>query len=174
MKNNKPPSWDRYFITQCYLTAMKSKDISTKFGAVIVGPDNEPISNGYNNFPRGLNDDVPERQVRPLKYRFIEHSERNAIYNAARHGVALKGCRLYVPQRPCTDCVRGIIQTGIIEVIFHKEYPGNAPDTRWYDDQMLGVTMLEECGVKIKEWSGKILTLRIFCDGKEYTADDLK
>ena len=166
--------WDQHFMTDAYNKAMKSKDTSTKLGAVIVGPDNEPVSNGYNNFPRNLNDDIEERYQRPLKYRFMEHAERNAIYNAARHGVALKGCRLYVPQRPCTDCVRGIIQTGIIEVIYHKEWLGNAIDTPWYDDQQLGITMLEECNVKIREWSGDILTLRLLFSGKEYTVDDLK
>lgn len=166
--------WDQHFMTDAYNKAMKSKDTSTKLGAIIVGPDNEPVTNGYNNFPRGLNDDIVERYERPLKYRFMEHAERNAIYNAARHGASLKGCRLYVPQRPCTDCARAIIQTGIIEVIYHKEWPGNAIDTSWYEDQQLSLTMLKECGVKIREWSGKILTLRILYDEQEYTVDDLK
>ena len=35
-----------------------------RVGAVIVGPDNEIRSTGYNSFPRGIRDDVPERLVR--------------------------------------------------------------------------------------------------------------
>lgn len=170
--------WDQHYMTEAYNKAMKSKDGSTKIGAVIVGPDNEPVSNGYNNFPRGVDDDVKERHCRPLKYQFTEHAERNAIYNAARHGVALKGTRLYVPQRPCTDCARGIIQSGIIEVIYHKEWPGNTSDTKWlgaawFEDQEVAMIMFDETGVKVREWSGKILPLRILFGEQEYTVDAL-
>ena len=47
-------------------------------------PDNEIRSTGYNSFPKGLNDDLQERQERPEKYYWIEHAERNALYNAPR------------------------------------------------------------------------------------------
>lgn len=166
--------WDQHYMTEAYNKAMKSKDDSTKLGAVIVGPDNEPVSNGYNNFPRNLDDNVKERYERPLKYKYMEHAERNAIYNAARHGVALKGTRLYVPQRPCSDCARGIIQSGIVEVIYHKEWPGNSTDAPWFDDQEIGLEMFQECGVSIREWSGEILMLRILVSGTEYKVADLK
>ena len=66
------------------LVAKKSKDQSTQIGAVIVGPDNEIRSTGYNSFPKGLNDDLQERQERPEKYYWIEHAERNALYNASQ------------------------------------------------------------------------------------------
>ena len=64
------------------LVAKKSKDQSTQIGAVIVGIDNEIRSTGYNSFPSGINDDLQERQERPEKYYWIEHAERNALYNA--------------------------------------------------------------------------------------------
>ena len=89
-------TWDTYFISLAYLIAMKSKDTKTKHGSVIVGIDNEIVSTGYNSPPRGIDDNKPERQGRPEKYFWNEHSERNAIYNAARIGVSLKGCRLLI------------------------------------------------------------------------------
>ena len=92
--------WDVYFMTLCHDVATRSKDESTKLGCVIVGPDMEIRSTGYNSFPRGVHDDVAERQQRPLKYLWIEHSERNAIYNAARMGTGLKNCVLYCPWLP--------------------------------------------------------------------------
>lgn len=64
-------SWDDYFMTMVYLVAMKSKDESTHIGAVIVGPDNEIRSTGYNSFPRKMNDGLEERQKRPQKYFFF-------------------------------------------------------------------------------------------------------
>jgi dCMP deaminase len=79
MNTNEEISWDQYFMSMAYLVSMKSKDKSTKVGCVIVGPDNEVVSTGYNSFPRLLNDNVAARSERPLKYMFIEHAERNAI-----------------------------------------------------------------------------------------------
>ena len=78
------PSWDRYYLDICQAVAARSKDPNTQIGCVIVGPNHEIRSTGYNSFPRGIRDDVPERLVRPTKYLWIEHAERNAICNAAR------------------------------------------------------------------------------------------
>jgi dCMP deaminase len=97
------PTWDTTFIELCYTIAERSKDRSTKIGCVIIGPNKELRSMGYNGMRRGCND--------------MEHGERNAIYNAARMGAKLEGCSLYVLGPPCADCARAIIQSGIIEVI---------------------------------------------------------
>ena len=103
-------SWDNYFFELLEVVRNKSKDRSTKVGAIIVGPDNEIRSTGFNGFPRKINDDIDERHERPDKYLWTEHAERNAIYNAVRMGVPLKGCTLYVYGFPCSDCARVIIQ----------------------------------------------------------------
>ena len=88
---------------------LKSKDENTKIGAIIVGKYKEIVSTGYNSFPRGLKDNIRERQERPEKYFWFEHGERNAIYNAARIGVSTKGCTMYLSCGiPCW-IVRGII-----------------------------------------------------------------
>ena len=73
------------FYEMANLVAKKSKDQSTQIGAVIVGPDNEIRSTGYNSFPCGINDDLQERQERPEKYYWIEHAERNALYLSLIH-----------------------------------------------------------------------------------------
>ena len=106
----------------CDLVAMKSKDKNTHIGAVIIGPDNELRSTGYNGFVRGLNDDVEERQESPEKYYWMEHAEKNAIFNAARVGIPLKGCRMYTNGVPCMECARGIVQSGIEEVIVDEAW----------------------------------------------------
>ena len=49
-------AWDDYFMTMVYLVASKSKDKRTKIGAVVVGPNKEIRSTGYNGFVRGLDD----------------------------------------------------------------------------------------------------------------------
>ena len=61
-------NWDEYFINIAEQVKLKSKDINTQIGVVVVGKDNEIVSTGYNSFPRGINDDIDERQERPEKY----------------------------------------------------------------------------------------------------------
>jgi len=99
------------------LVASWSKDTNSKVGAVVVDKDKIVLSMGYNGFPRGCDDTIEERFERPHKYLFTEHAERNALFHAARHGMSLKGCIIYCTHFPCADCARGIIQTGIVELI---------------------------------------------------------
>jgi len=143
-------TWDEYFLEMAEHVASRSKDRSTKVGAVIVGPDREVRSTGYNGFPRGVNDDLDDRHERPRKYLFAEHAERNAVYNAARAGIATKGCTLYVhsepePFPPCSDCARAIIQAGIIRVVYRKP---DVPD-RWKEQCDAAFEMMTEAGVEV-------------------------
>ena len=108
--------WHSRFLKLAHEVASWSKDRSTKVGAVIMGPDRDPRSFGYNGFPRNVNDEVEERHERPLKYSWTEHAERNAIYNAGRFGVALAGCSIYINRFPCASCARAIIQCGISRI----------------------------------------------------------
>ena len=115
------PGWDQYYLDICKVVASRSKDPNTQIGCVIIGPNHEIRSTGYNSFPRGIRDDVPERLVRPTKYLWIEHAERNAICNAARAGTATEGCTIFVEIMPCMDCARAVVQAGIVEVVVSSE-----------------------------------------------------
>ena len=139
-------NWHEYFLNLVSVIAQKSKDQSNKIGAVIVGPDKEIRSTGFNGFPRGFDDDDPTKQQRPLKYKYFEHAERNAIYNAARFGASLMGCTLYCKWPPCTDCARAIIQAGIKHVVL-KHGPSECPK-RWQEDMFIAFDMLQICGVQ--------------------------
>lgn len=148
-----------------YLTAMKSKDRSTKVGAVIVGPDNELRSTGFNSPCRGIADDRDDIHERPLKLSYFEHAERNAIYNAARIGVTCKGSKIYVTWCPCVDCARSIIQSGIKEVVAHKEMT-DIESTLWGESFSLAKEMLSECGVTYREWSGSLVGPQMIRNGQ--------
>lgn len=151
--------WDSYFMEMVYVVAKRSKDPNTKVGCVIVGPDNEIRSTGYNSFPRGIDDNVQERLERPEKYIWIEHADRNAIYNAARVGTSVKGCRMYLPWYPCTNCARGIINSGICEVVIDNRdsnpWKGNDSRGRWQEDIDRSKQMLLEAGVVLREWDDR-------------------
>ena len=145
------PDWDTYYFNQCKVIQTRSKDKHTQCGCIIVSQDNRPLSQGYNSLPSGANDDVPERYQRPTKYLYQVHSERNGVYSAARHGIALDGSKIYVTGLPCMDCAQAIIQAGIREVIYDGER-----QARWnsplYQDGDRVRELLEECGVHVREW----------------------
>lgn len=139
--------WDKRFMDLAIHVAGWSKDRSTKVGCVVVGPRNDVRALGYNGFPRGANDTADHRHERPLKYRWTEHAERNAIYNAAMTGVTLSGCRIYLPWFPCMDCARAIVQSGITELIAIEP---DMSDPKWGPDFREGLELFEECGVSVR------------------------
>lgn len=127
------------------LVSSWSKDRSTKVGAVLVSQDNYVLGVGYNGFPRGVDDDIESRHDRPSKYDWTEHAERNAIYNAARHGISLDGASMFIwlevsestqAKGICMSCCRAIIQSGVKRVFINSETCS------------AGVLMLKEGGVK--------------------------
>ena len=140
--------WVQYFRELAHTVKKKSKDKNTQIGAVIVGTDKEIVSTGYNSFPRGINDEVSERQERPEKYHWFEHGERNAIYNAARIGVSTKGTTMYLSCGiPCSDCARGIINAGIVRILCERA--GGATGIKWVESAERSWDMFEEAGVKV-------------------------
>ncbi len=170
------PDWDQLYITMCYLVGMRSKDPHTHMGSIIADADNVLVATGYNSLPRGV--EVDESEIRLSrengeKYFWLEHAERNAIYNAARRGTILKGCKIYVPWLPCTDCARGIIQTGISEVIIHKNgqefYDANT-NGKWVDQHERTKAMFAESGVKLHFKSCNIVAPEIYMNAIHHDA----
>ena len=144
------PGWHAYYLEVCRSLALRSKDPATQIGCVIVGPAHEIRSTGYNSFPRGIRDTVPERLERPEKYLWIEHAERNAIYNAARAGTPLQDCTIYVELTPCMDCARAIVQAGIARVIVDADRMRQYSSKR-YDEEFKKVKVLfKESGIKME------------------------
>jgi dCMP deaminase len=152
----KQDGWDKYFMDMCKHVASRSKDQNTKLGCVIVSSDHATLATGYNSFPRGIDDNRVERQQRPEKYFWFEHAERNAIYMAARHGVALKGAKMFCAWMPCADCARAIIQVGITEVIFDGElYNARRGDPVWEESFQRTIVMFAEAGVQTRTYEAK-------------------
>ena len=151
--------WDQYFLSLCCTAAGMSKDPSTGVGAVIVGPDREVRSMGFNGFPRGIDDDR-RLSDRDTKLRIIVHGEMNAILAAARVGIRVDGCTMYLAARsvdgsiwggpPCIRCTVEAIQAGIREIV---SFPLKSSPSRWHDDLAAAHDLLREAGVKYREVS---------------------
>lgn len=116
-------SWNQDFILLAQFWAdRRSKDPSTKVGAVITDPDTkEIISIGYNGFPRGVHDCDTLLNDRPEKYARVVHAEANAILFA---GHRARGMNLYGTLFPCNECAKLIISSGIKRVYTPKPPAG--------------------------------------------------
>ena len=140
--------WDERFLELAKQIASWSKDPSTQVGCVVVGPDREIRSTGFNGLPRGIEDSEDRLNNREIKYPMICHAEENAIMHAARIGISLKDCTAYVTWPPCTRCARSLIQAGDSEIIYPK---GIAIPDRWIQDFDLSLKMFKEAAVKTKQ-----------------------
>lgn len=137
--------WDIRYLSLADEVAQWSKDPSTKIGAVAVGKKGQVLSQGYNGFPRGIEDKVEYYKDRETKYKYVVHAEMNVIYNATYHGVSLEGTTLYVTGLPvCSDCAKGIIQVGITRVVMKERLTPQ----KWVESWKTTSKMFDEANVK--------------------------
>ena len=144
--------WNHRYLDLAAQVASWSKDPSSKIGAVAVGGKGQILSQGYNGFPRGVNDSDERYNDRPTKYKLVVHAEMNVIYNATYNGVSLDGSTIFVVGLPCcSDCAKGIVQVGIKKIVMPSQ---DIPDS-WKDSWALSKSIFEEAGVNYE-----------FCDYK--------
>ena len=119
--------WDVYYLRMARLASTKSKDPSTKTGAVIVRPDRSFCSSGFNGFPQCM-EDRPEWYLnRDEKYSRIVHCEINALLFARE---PVRGYTLYTwPFASCDRCCVQMLQAGITRFVFPE--PIADALTRW-------------------------------------------
>jgi dCMP deaminase len=147
--------WDEWFFSLAITASKKSKDPSTHVGCVIVGPDKEIRSIGYNGFARGVNDSRADWQQRPMKIKVTAHAELNAVCNAARCGATLKGCVAYVTLPPCASCALALTQAGVSSVSFVVPLDNvNGIEDRWKDDFRIALDIFTEASVNYEGFSG--------------------
>lgn len=118
--------WDLYFLAVAEMIARKSKDPRCQVGAVIVSLDRLVLSTGFNGLARGVFDDEDLLADAAEKLKWICHAEVNAVLNAARIGVSLKDCNIFVTKFPCLACCNVVAQAGIKRIYTH--------DNRYWDD----------------------------------------
>lgn len=149
--------WDDRFMEQAKMISQWSKDPDHKVGAVIVGYGKEVIGQGYNGFPRGIQDASVRLQNKELKRKMMVHAEMNAILQSAlplqrRHfpqPVNFHKITLFCTRFPCTDCTKAIIQVGIERVVA----PMLDESSSWYEDALISRDMLCEALIRVKEWT---------------------
>lgn len=124
--------YNKMFMRIAEITAIQSNCIKYQAGCVIV-KDNRIILQGYNGTPSGVkncNDKFDinnyNREKHNLWSNAIEvHAEMNCITYAAKKGISLENTIMYVTHKPCNNCLKHILSTGIKEIIYKNDYIDN-------------------------------------------------
>ena len=105
-----------------------------KIGALIV-KDKMIISDGYNGTPTGFENFCEDDEGYTKWY--VLHAEANAIAKVSSSTQSTNGATLYITLSPCKECCKLIFQSGIIRVVYNKEYRDSS-----------GLEFLEKAGVE--------------------------
>jgi len=137
-----------YFSKIAKLVSSRSTCIKQHVGAILV-KDKHIISTGYNGAPRGVshcNEGTCLRMsLGSLEKSYLcrgVHAEQNAIIQAAFHGTSTDQATLYTTHFPCMACSKLLINAGIKEIVFQKEYDM---------ENNTKMDLLNEAGIKIRK-----------------------
>ena len=127
------------------LAARHSPNQVRRVGAVLVPAQGGAALSACNTFPRGVQD-TAFRHTGNGRLVWMEHAERNAIYAAARAGIALEGATLASTYFPCVDCARAIVQAGIRHLV---TLAPDLADPVGGESFVYSRTVLEEAGIAL-------------------------
>ena len=131
---NERPTRTDVLLCIAYTIASRSTCTRLQVGAV-AARDSRILVSGYNGAPAG----TPHCTHPPTEVctRSV-HAEANLVAYAARHGVSLKGATIYCTDSPCYTCACLLVNTGIKQVVFHRQYR---------DDS--GLRLLADVGINV-------------------------
>ena len=143
------PTWDEYFME---ITKVISKRATCDRGrsGCVIARDKQLLVTGYVGSPKGLPhcDDVGHQFKKTIHedghttnhcVRTV-HAEQNAICQAAKLGLSIKGATLYCKMTPCRVCAMLIINSGIFRVVCEKKYHAGTESEE----------MFKQAGIKIE------------------------
>ena len=141
-------NWDSYFYNICSAIASKSSCFSRQLGALLVrdksivstgynGPPRGVPHCGLDRYAKDLSLETKllnasTEEISKICPRRLmgcnsgegmdlcpaQHAEENAVSNAARNGVSVLGCTLYLNTViPCKNCFGTLINSGIVEIV---------------------------------------------------------
>jgi dCMP deaminase len=122
--------------------AKKSKDPSTRVGAVVTRDDWTVCGVGHNKFPERCSHDPSIWADRPRKYLRVIHAEAKAIMSIDHAHPR----RIVTTLHPCSQCAALIIETGIRFVYSGK--PSDELVERWGASFTESLHMFAEAGVQ--------------------------
>lgn len=145
--------------------ASRSRDPSTQCGAVIIRPDKTLAGEGYNGFPRRMEDRPEWLADRAEKYPRMIHSEMNALLHSYEK---LDGYHMYVTGPCCDECAKHIAAAGITAVFWPRQDEQSGFRDRWSEKMERALQTFADCGVEVFEVEGEVLYgIVVFADAAE-------
>jgi dCMP deaminase len=156
------------YLRLAYELALQSPDTSTQNGALLLDGNHHIIGEGVNEFTKGM-EITPDLLERPKKYTYIEHAERNSIYDAMNRAPwdsRFDGPHAMVAAwAACADCARAIVQSGVRTLVRHDR----SGVDRWNESIEAGNEILKAGGVEIIEVKGELGCAPVLANGTLWT-----
>ena len=132
-------TWYQFFMAQSHLLALRSTCTRLSVGATIVR-DKRIIAGGYNGSISG-DDHCIDKGCYVVDNHCVRtvHAETNALLQCAKYGTPTNGADLYVTHFPCLPCTKSIIQSGIKNLYYAKDYKNND----------YAIELVEQAGVNV-------------------------
>lgn len=112
------PGWDQIWMKFAHEISKRSLDDKHKVGAVIVNEDNtQVLAIGYNGDQKG---GPNKRESMDVGGSGFIHAEINALIKCDYNYPKKK--KMYLTLSPCKMCAKAIVNAGIDEVIYAKQY----------------------------------------------------
>ena len=96
------------------------------------------VARGINGMPSGGDNECEDGSGNSKPE--VQHAEDNAILQAARYGIALDGCDVYLTHSPCARCAAKLFELGVLRVVYRDVYR-----------DMAGLEYLEIMGIECKQ-----------------------
>lgn len=137
------PGFDEWALSLAIAVSQRSRDPSTKVGAVIIRTDKSICSMGYNGFPRSMVDKPEWWNTREEKYPRVIHAEMNAILQAKE---SVHGMSIYITHPPCPDCAKHVAAAGITRLVCRT-----SENIRSRFNIEKSLQILADCGIEVIE-----------------------
>jgi dCMP deaminase len=126
---------DQYFMTIAKAVSLRSVCQSRQIGAVLVDENNHILSTGYNGAASGVPECSPCKRLDVpsglgLDGCMAVHAEANALLQC---GDVRLIHTLYVTVSPCFNCLKMLLNTRCMHVVFLNSYPHPESELTWIE-----------------------------------------
>lgn len=137
---NVRKDWDTYFMDIAYMVSTRSQCSRRHVGAVLV-QGKKLLGTAYNGAPMGVPDcteagcllveEFEEQWVNDERHLIRKercvrtiHAEQNLLLFTDRND--REGSTVYITDQPCWTCANMLANSGVREVVFHRDYSKDA------------------------------------------------
>ena len=140
--SNSRPSWDEYFLKLAMLASERATCPRMHVGCALV-KEKFVLATGYNGSLPGQPhcEDVGCLIVDNHCVR-TNHAEINALVQATKHGVNVKGTTAYITNMSCTNCAKALIAAGIERIVVFSDYHDTLA-TKFFTDSGVDITKVD-------------------------------